>query len=95
MKKIKTMLLFLTAALTLLSCKPSTSQLEDEVINLVNEKLSSTGVKATKISLIHKGGNDYCGIITLTADGEVEEYDINVVSDGRTFQYEIPAFLAE
>lgn len=91
MNKIKTILFCLMASIALLSCKPITSQLEKEVKSLANEKLSGTGVKATNVTLIHKGGNDYSGIITLSADGEEEEYDINVVCDGRNFQYEIPA----
>ena len=75
---------------TFVSCNQvSTAELEKEVKDLANEKFSGTGVKATKVMLIHKGGNDYSGTITLSADGEVEDYDINVVSDGRSFQYEI------
>ena len=77
-------------SLTFVSCtQVSTAELEKEVKDLANEKFSGTGVKATKVMLIHKGGNDYSGTITLSADGEVEDYDIKVVSDGRSFQYEI------
>lgn len=93
-KHIKSILFCLlmacTMSCTLVSCdQMTTAELEKEVKDLANEKLSGTGVKATKVLLIHKGGNDYSGTITLSGDGEVEDYDINVVSDGRSFQYEI------
>ena len=84
------LLMACTMSFTFVSCNQlSTAELEKEVKDLANEKFSGTGVKATKVMLIHKGGNDYSGTITLSADGEVEDYDINVVSDGRSFQYEI------
>lgn len=80
-----------TMPFTFVSCEQATTaELEKEVKDLANEKLSGTGVKATKVLLTHKGGNDYSGTITLSGDGEVEDYDINVVYDGRSFQYEIP-----
>lgn len=76
---------------TFVSCEnTTTAELEKEVKDLANKQLSGTGVKATKVILIHKGGNDYSGTITLSGDGEVEDYAINVVCDGRHFQYEIP-----
>lgn len=85
------LLMACTMSCTLVSCNQmTTAELEKEVKDLANEKLSGTGVKATKVLLIHKGGNDYSGTITLSGDGEVEDYDINVVYDGRSFQYEIP-----
>jgi len=94
-KHIKSILFCLlmacTMSCTLVSCEQATTaELEKEVKDLANEKLSGTGVKATKVLLTHKGGNDYSGTITLSGDGEVEDYDINVVYDGRSFQYEIP-----
>jgi len=85
------LLMACTMSCTLVSCNQmTTAELEKEVKDLANEKLSGTGVKATKVMLIHKGGNDYSGTITLSGGGEVEDYDINVVYDGRSFQYEIP-----
>lgn len=84
------LLMACTMSLTFVSCNQvSTAELEKEVKDLANEKLSGTGIKATKVMLTHKGGNDYSGTITLSGDGEVEDYAINVVCDGRNFQYEI------
>ena len=77
------------------SCQLTTSQLEKEVKNLVNEKLSGTGVHARSIYLVHEDGNKYTGQITLVADGEEEEFSINVICDGRNFQYEIPELIEE
>lgn len=82
-------------SLTFASCQLTTSQLEKEVKNLVNEKMAGTGVRATNINLVHEDGNKYTGQITLVADEEVETFSINVISDGRTFQYEIPELLGE
>lgn len=82
-------------SLTFASCHVTTSQLEKEVKNLVNEKLTGTGVHATNINLVHESGNNYAGQITLVADGEEETFSINVISDGRNFQYEIPELLGK
>lgn len=82
-------------SLTFASCQLTTSQLEKEVKDFVNEKMSGTGVHATNINLVHEDGNNYTGQITLVADGEEEDFDINVVYDGRSFQYEIPELLGE
>lgn len=53
------------------------------------------GVRATNINLVHEDGNKYTGQITLVADGEEETFSINVICDGRTFQYEIPELIGE
>lgn len=82
-------------SLTFASCQLTTSQLEKEVKNLVNEKMAETGVRATNINLVHEDGNKYTGQITLVADGEEETFSINVICDGRTFQYEIPELIGE
>ena len=55
--------------------------------------MKGTGVRATDVTFIHQEGNYYTGIITLSDGSETEEYDINVIYDGRTFQYEIPELL--
>ena len=89
-KKLITLLLAVSIAATFVSCRMSTSQLEKEVRELFNEKNDGTGVKATKVTLIKKDDNNYTGTIILTGDGETEEFEINVVYDGRIFQYEIP-----
>lgn len=92
MKMIIRYLACFLVALTLCACSLSTSDLENEVKDLVNQKLSGTGIKATNVLLTHVEGNDYSGIVTLTDGSDAEEFDINVVYDGRSFQYEIPAF---
>ena len=82
-------------SLAFASCQLSTSQLEKEVKNLVNEKMAGTGVRATNINLVHEDGNKYTGQITLVVDGEEETFSINVISDGRSFQYAIPELIGE
>lgn len=82
-------------SLTFVSCQLTTSQLEKEVKDLVNEKSEGTGIRATNVNLVHEDGNKYTGQITLVADGEEETFSINVISDGRTFQYEILELVGE
>lgn len=91
MKYLKKILCLLVVLL-LVACHPTTEQLEKEVKTLASEKFAEVGIRVVNVTLIHKGGNDYSGIITLSSEGESEEFDINVVCDGRNFQYEIPAF---
>jgi hypothetical protein len=92
-KYLKPLLLCMFAVFSLVSCQPTTEQLEEEVKKLAREKFLGTGVYVDDVTLVHKGGNDYKGIITLSSDGETEDLEINVVCDGRNFQYEIPALL--
>lgn len=89
--KIGKIFLGLFAALTLTACGPTTEQLEDEVKKLASEKMSPLGIDVDDVTLIHQGGNDYTGLITLSVDGEEEQYDIKVTCDGDKFMYEIPA----
>ncbi len=86
-------LLCLIVVLVFVACHPTTEQLEKDVKKLASEKLASADIRVVDVRLIHKGGNDYSGIITLSSQGETEEFDINVVCDGRNFQYEISAFI--
>ena len=85
-------LLCLLVVLLFVACRPTTEQLEKEVKTLASEKFAEVNIRVVNVTLIHKGGNDYSGIITLSSEGESEDFDINVVCDGRNFQYEIPAF---
>ena len=60
----------------------------------MEEKFEEAGlnIKVNNISLVHKGGNDYTGLVILECEGEIEQFDINVVCDGESFQYEIVNF---
>jgi hypothetical protein len=37
--------------------------------------------------LVHKGGNEYVGLMTIWKDGEQHQLDVNVVHDGKTTQW--------
>lgn len=94
--KIKMLLFASLMALTFTACnKVTTASLESEVKQLFNETSKKEGadVKATKVTLIKVDDTNYKGQITLNADGEEEDFDINVIYDGRSFQYEIPDLL--
>lgn len=91
---MKNIFMSLLLSFTLFSCKISTGQLENEVQNLMEEKFEEAGlnIKVNNISLVHKGGNDYTGLVILECEGEIEQFDINVICDGESFQYEIVNF---
>ena len=93
MKKCFKFLMGLAVLFTMAACGMSVAQLEDEVVNLFNEKCEGTGVYATQITLVHLKDNEYKGLITITDGSDEETLDIKVVSDGRSFQYEIPDLL--
>lgn len=87
---MKKLLFSIVCAFALFSCGLSTSDVENEVLNLANSKLVGTGVVAKDVTLVKGEGNNYKGMITLSADGEEESYTINVVCDGENIMYEIP-----
>lgn len=87
------LMLFFVVALTLsfASCSLITEDLEEETKNFVNENFANEGVDiiATDITLVHENGNKYSGQVTLLVDGEEDNYDINVIYDGRTISWKI------
>lgn len=94
--RIKVLLFATLMALTFSACNHVTTEtLEEEVKQLFNENAKKEGseVKATNVTLIKVDDTNYKGQITLTAEGEEEDFDINVIYDGRSFQYEIPELL--
>lgn len=51
---------------------------------LINEFIKDKGVllDIKDMTLIHKVGNEYTGIVKCTIDGEATQFDVNVVYDG-------------
>lgn len=92
MKKIGVILVIVMMFSLITSCsRVSTSGLEEDVLELVNKNLADMdNISATKVSLIHNEGNKYSGIIVFNVDGEEAMFDINVICDGRSFEYKIP-----
>lgn len=50
---------------------------------------SETQIQIESLSLIHKDGNEYSGILETTEDGEKKTHSVQVIYDGETFQWEI------
>lgn len=90
-KAILTLFFAVTLTLSFASCSLITENLEEETKNSVNENFANEGVDiiATDITLVHENGNKYSGQITLLVDGEEDNYDINVIYDGRTISWKI------
>jgi hypothetical protein len=86
--------LFIAVALSLASCdlRMSADELATEVQQSMVETWKEQGFtpKVTKgLRLTHKGGNEYVGLITLSVDGESEQFSVNVTYDGNNVQWEV------
>ena len=72
-----TKLLFLFALLLISSCILTTEELEAEVkasiIETLNDDPEFEGVQVIDLSLIHKGGNEYIGILNVIEPNTVAE----------------------
>ena len=70
-------LLFLFALLLISSCTLTTEELEAEVkasiIETLNDDPEFEGVQVIDLSLIHKGGNEYIGILNVIEPNTVAE----------------------
>ncbi len=90
-KAILTFFFAVTLTLSFASCSLITENLEEETKNFVNENFANEGVDiiATDITLVHENGNKYSGQVTLLVDGEEDNYDINVIYDGRSIIWKI------
>ena len=78
------------ALMTLLTaCSLSNEDLAKEVRAGIQEKFKGTGMEIKSFALTHKGGNEYKGILeTKEPNGEFT-YSVEVISDGKTFTWEI------
>lgn len=95
MRKFVLALLFVPL---LFSCqKLATESLESDVKDLMEQKIREEGLSGSfevlSVELVHVEGNKYSGEVEVRIDGVTSVHEINVVSDGETFVYEIPDFL--
>lgn len=72
---------------------PSTEDLAKEVRGLIKEKFakdpSTAGIALGDLTLVSRGGNDYRGILEVSAEGESAELVVEVSYDGETLIWEI------
>ena len=94
MNKFKILVISLVTIATfgLFSCGTSTSNLAEQVQDLMIKKFQQEGITLKvkeDLQLVHKSGNEYTGIMTVIVDGEESQLSVDVISDGKAFQYEI------
>ena len=93
MKKTRWFLaiLFMATAMCFLSCRMSTSRLAQEVQSSIIEHYRDQGttIKVKKdLILTHIGGNEYAGMMTISAYRGGEKVSVSVIYDGKTYQCE-------
>jgi hypothetical protein len=78
-------------AVIAVSCS-STGDLAGRVQSAMIEHFKKEGVTfkvEDDLTLVHKGGNEYTGLMTVSIDGETEKISVNVVSDGESTIWKI------
>lgn len=86
---------FLASCLLVFSCKLSTEDLAKQVQEHMVEtwKENDIDLEITKdLILIKKSDTEYSGVVTLSAEGETEQVTVNVLYDGKSFQWEVEEF---
>lgn len=68
-----------------------TIQVKDGINEELQKRASSMGVTTTvnSLDLIHKGGNEYSGILKTTEEGEEHTYQVDVTADGEQVMWKI------
>ena len=91
MEKLK--FLFLILIVVISSCSSrGIEQLRNEVLKSIEDKIASEGggMEIVSFTLTHVNGNEYVGVLETLENGEAFSYPVNVISDGKTFVWEIP-----
>ncbi len=96
-KKMKILFILLITLLLATSCNNgvSTSGLTEEVRNDINESFKSQAkseginYQIKDLILVHKGGNEYDGILKTIEDGEEFSYEVVVNVDEEGFIWKI------
>lgn len=93
LKKTKCYVIALLISMSLLtSCKLSTNELTQEVRYSMMEtwkKENFTDISIRDLTLTHKSGNEYAGILETIEDGQSIIYSVEVIYDGENMQWEI------
>jgi IS5 family transposase len=71
------------------ACSISTDDLAKEVQASIQQKFSGKGIQVKKLTLVHKGGNNYTGILVTNEYGVFEgRYSVDVVYDGNNYSWQ-------
>lgn len=89
----KRFLLNIFLFLTLFSCQnEGIDQLTTKILHSIEDKIDAEGggVEIISFKLTHVNGNEYIGILETIENNQNYSYTVNVISDGKTFIWEIP-----
>jgi acetylglutamate kinase len=94
---MKKYIILIIILISLNACRNGVSknELESRVKSDINLEFSKRATEANKsytinsFVLVHKGGNEYNGILQTTEDGEEFTYEVNVTTDGDSYLWKI------
>jgi hypothetical protein len=94
---MKRIIVTILICINLYSCNTGVSknELESRVKSDINVEFSKRAAEANasytinSFILVHKGGNEYNGILQTTEDGEEFTYEVNVTTDGDSYLWKI------
>ena len=89
MKNIKLFTATLLLSVFLTACSPSTDELTEQVKQSMEEKFKTSGVSISSFILTKKGGNEYTGILETKEPNGNFTYNVEVVSDGKSFTWNV------
>ncbi len=89
MKNLLIICSVLAVSFCFVSCRVSTDQLAEEIKADMMETFQYEGIEIRSLILVHEGGNKYDGVLETYEEGGYFTYDIDVVSDGSNFSWEI------
>jgi hypothetical protein len=93
MKSLFNFLAPLLILLLVVSCNNmSIDQLQNEVLNDIKAKIENQGqdIQVQSFVLTHVSANEYVGVLETLENGQLFTYNVNVISDGKSFVWEIP-----
>ena len=94
---MKKYIILIIILINLNACRNGVSkkELESRVKSDINVEFSKRAAEANasytinSFILVHKGGNEYNGILQTTEDGEEFTYEVNVTTDGDSYLWKI------
>jgi hypothetical protein len=90
-KTVTRSILLIFAAMLFTACSLSTEQLAEEVKKdmSASAEFKERGITVQEFTLVHKGGNEYNGLLkTKEPNGEFT-YTVDVVYDGESFTWKV------
>ena len=95
MKAVKSMMVMVLAVVMLAGCgrKISTGELAKQIQSQIEETWAAepktATIRITSFTLVHKGGQQYRGLLGVTRDGVSASLGVDVIFDGESFLWEV------